>query len=45
MKDLKFLLNDLLNEALINSRIQNPNSNKIAEFVDGYLSKKKKKHE
>lgn len=37
MKDLEFTLNDILNKALITNRIKNPNSNKIAEFVNEYL--------
>ena len=37
MKNLEFILNDILNKALCQKgRIQNPNSNKIADFVSKY---------
>ena len=38
MKDIKYILNDCLNKAMCQKeRIQKPNSNRIAEFVDKYL--------
>lgn len=36
MKNLEFILNDLLNKALITERIKQPNSNKIADFIIKY---------
>ena len=39
--DIEFTLNDALNKAICQkSRIQNPNSNTIAEFVSKYLQTK-----
>lgn len=39
--DIDFLLNDVLNKALITNRIKGiPNSNKIAQFVIDYLETK-----
>lgn len=39
--DIDFLLNDVLNKALITDRIKGiPNSNKIAQFVIDYLETK-----
>ena len=36
--DVEFMLNDILNKALITKRIKGtPNSNKIAEYVSEYL--------
>lgn len=34
--DIQKILNDVLNKALIKNRIQNPNSNTIADFVNEY---------
>tara|TARA_R110000782_G_scaffold27118_1_gene68898 strand:- start:58 stop:354 length:297 start_codon:yes stop_codon:yes gene_type:complete len=43
MIDIEFILNDVLNKALcLKGRIQNANSNKIAEFISDYLIKSKK---
>ena len=40
--DIEFILNDALNKALCQKgRIQNPNSNTIAEFVTKYLQNEK----
>lgn len=36
-QDLTQILNQALNKALITDRIQNPNSNKIAEWVDNFI--------
>jgi hypothetical protein len=42
LKQFKELLNQALNEAMCyNKRIKNPNSNKIAEFVNDFISKNK----
>ena len=42
-EDIEFILNDALNKALVGKgRIQNPNSNTIAEFVTDYLTTKTK---
>ena len=39
--DIEFVLNDILNKALITNRIQGiPDSNKIAKFVSAYLQEK-----
>ena len=39
IKRLDFILNDALNKALISKyRIKNPNSNKVADFVNKYIS-------
>lgn len=39
IKQLDFILNDALNKALISKdRIKNPNSNKVADFVNKYIS-------
>jgi hypothetical protein len=38
MNKIEFILNDILNKALcLKGRIQNPNSNKISQFVNDYL--------
>ena len=42
MKDIKYILNDCLNKAMCQkNRVQKPNSNNIADFVDKYLQTEK----
>jgi len=42
MKDIEYTLNDCLNKAMCQKeRIQNPNSNNIADFVSKYLQTEK----
>jgi len=42
MKNIEYILNDCLNKAMCQKgRIQQPDSNKIAEFVSKYVEAKK----
>tara|TARA_R110000796_G_C14448050_1_gene423090 strand:+ start:612 stop:857 length:246 start_codon:yes stop_codon:yes gene_type:complete len=42
MKNIEYILNDCLNKAMCQkNRIQNPNSNNIADFVSKYLQTEK----
>jgi len=42
MKDIQYILNDCLNKAMCQKeRIQNPDSNNIADFVSKYLQTEK----
>jgi len=44
MKNIEYILNDCLNKAMCQKgRIQQPDSNKIAEFVSKYVEAKKLK--
>lgn len=38
-KSIVFILNDAIGQALFTRRIKSPDSNKVAEFVSGYLER------